>query len=58
MEATLALDDLRKQLDEANEKLKEMTSAPAEISDEERAAIEEAVEKKYKDRLSQAAPST
>ena len=33
-------DRLRKQLEEANEKLIEMTSAPTEISDEERAAIE------------------
>lgn len=46
-------DRLRKQLDEANEKLKEMTSAPAEISDEERAAIEEAASRKFEDRLSQ-----
>ncbi len=46
-------DRLRKQLDEANEKLKEMTSAPTEISDEERAAIEEAVSRKFEDRLSQ-----
>ncbi len=53
MKATLALNNLRKQLDEANEKLKEMTSAPAEISDEERASIEEAVSRKFEDRLSQ-----
>lgn len=46
-------DRLRKQLEEANEKLKEMTSAPTEISDEERAAIEEAVSRKFEDRLSQ-----
>lgn len=46
-------DRLRKQLEEANEKLKEMTSAPAEISDEERASIEEAVSRKFEDRLSQ-----
>ena len=46
-------DRLRKQLEEANEKLKEMTSVPAEISDEERASIEEAVSRKFEDRLSQ-----
>lgn len=46
-------DRLRKQLEEANEKLKEMTPAPTEISDEERAAIEEAVSRKFEDRLSQ-----
>lgn len=53
LKAQAAADRLRKQLDEANEKLKEMTSAPAEISDEERAEIEKTVDEKYKDRLSQ-----
>ena len=46
-------DRLRKQLDEANEKLKEMTSAPAEISEKEKAAIEEKVKQKYEGRVNQ-----
>lgn len=52
-EAQKQINSLKKELDEANEKLKEMTSAPAEISDEERASIEEAVSRKFEDRLSQ-----
>lgn len=44
---------LQKELDEANRKMQELTSAPAEISDEERAEIEEAIARKFEDRLSQ-----
>lgn len=44
---------LQKELDAANEQLKELTSTHAEISDEDRAEIEEAVERKFEDQLSQ-----
>ena len=44
---------LQKELDEANARMKELTSAPTEISEDDRAAIEEEIAKKYEDMVSQ-----
>ena len=44
---------LQKELEEATKRMQELTSAPAEISEEDRAAIEEEISKKYEDMISQ-----
>ena len=53
LQAELKAKKLQKELDEANAKMKELTSAPAEISEEEKAAIEEKVKQKYEGRVNQ-----
>ena len=44
---------LQKELDAANARMKELTSAPAEVSEETRAEIEEEIKRKYDDQVSQ-----
>ena len=44
---------LQKELDAANARMQELTAAPAEISEEDRAAIEEEIAKKFEDQISQ-----
>lgn len=55
LQAELKAKKLQKELDEANAKMKELTSAPAEISEEEKAEIEEKVKQKYEGRVNQLA---
>ena len=44
---------LQKELDAANARMKELTSAPAEVSEETRAEIEAEIKRKYDDQVSQ-----
>lgn len=44
---------LQKELDAANARMKELTSTPAQISEEARAEIEEEIKRKYDDKVSQ-----
>lgn len=44
---------LQKELDAANARMKELTSAPAEVSEEARAEIEAEIKRKYDDQVSQ-----
>lgn len=53
LQAELKAKKLQKELDEANAKMKELTSAPAEISEKEKAAIEDKVKQKYEGRVNQ-----
>lgn len=44
---------LQKELDAANARMKELTSAPAEVSEETRAEIEAEIKRKFEDQISQ-----